>query len=440
MRKDTKMGGGAAGQIIWDVACRRMSKVFSERVMRNWIEHFTLEELDADRAVIRYDGNLDLENFKGRYLDKLTQCLTWAAGHELKVELYQGKKKIRRGDRRLSEVEDVSGHPWKPGGYGKNVPEKKNRFSGALHVLAGLLILCLVTAVVVVIGNAVRNRDFKETYYQVGSGKISENMRIIQISDLHDSSYGEHNEDLVSRMEELKPDLIVLTGDIIDESGDDDTVALNLCEQLVDLAPVYYVWGNHETMASFDLNDMSIEEIDELLGCDEDNRSSEGFWDMEDDLKDSLEDLGVYVLWNQYETVQIGRSQVDIYGVLTGNAYAFWQYAEDSYTEFRYENTDHFKLLLSHEPYIFETWDGDSWADLSLAGHTHGGEIRLPYIGGLYEYQYGFLPEFGKNDHMISGQYDVEGRPLIISNGMSKGDFLRINNQPELVVVDVNRY
>ena len=56
---------------------------------------------------------------------------------------------------------------------------------------------------------------------------------------------------------------------------------------------------------------------------------------MEDDLKDSLEDLGVYVLWNQYETVQIGRSQVDIYGVLTGNAYAFWQYAEDSYTEFR---------------------------------------------------------------------------------------------------------
>ena len=75
-----------------------------------------------------------------------------------------------------------------------------------------------------------------------------------------------------------------------------------------------------------------------------------------------------------------------------------------------------------------------------MAGHTHGGEIRLPYIGGLYEYQYGFLPEFGKNDHMISGQYDVEGRPLIISNGMSKGDFLRINNQPELVVVDVNRY
>ena len=210
------------------------------------------------------------------------------------------------------------------------------------------MILCLVTAAVVVVGNAVKNRDFKETYYQVGSGKISENMRIIQISDLHDSSYGEHNEDLVSRMEELKPDLIVLTGDIIDESGDDDTVALNLCEQMVDLAPVYYVWGNHETMASFDLNDMSIEEIDELLGCDEDNRSSEGFWDMEDDLKDSLEDLGVYVLWNQYETVQIGRSQVDIYGVLTGNAYAFWQYAEDSYTEFRYENTDHFKLLLSH--------------------------------------------------------------------------------------------
>ena len=206
---------------------------------------------------------------------------------------------------------------------------EKNRFSGALHVLAGLLILCLVTAAVVVVGNAVKNRDFKETYYQVGSGKISENMRIIQISDLHDSSYGEHNEDLVSRMEELKPDLIVLTGDIIDESGDDDTVALNLCEQMVDLAPVYYVWGNHETMASFDLNDMSIEEIDELLGCDEDNRSSEGFWDMEDDLKDSLEDLGVHVLWNQYETVQIGRSQVDIYGVLTGNAYAFWQYAEE---------------------------------------------------------------------------------------------------------------
>ena len=130
MRKDTKTGGGAAGQIIWDVACRRMSKVFSERVMRNWIEHFTLEELDADRAVIRYDGNLDLENFKGRYLDKLTQCLAWAAGHELTVELYQGKKKIRGGGRRLSEAEDVSGHLWKPGGYGKMFQRRRTGFPG----------------------------------------------------------------------------------------------------------------------------------------------------------------------------------------------------------------------------------------------------------------------------------------------------------------------
>ena len=419
MSKGTRAGGSASGKITWDVAYRRMKKVFSDSVMRDWIDRFTLVELETDRATVRYDGEKDLKDFTDQYLETFTQCLSWAAGREMKVDLYQGKKKKRGGEASAGT---------------------RGRFSGVRHVLAGLLILCLVTAAVVFAANVVNNQDFKETYYQVGSGKISQGMRILQISDLHESSFGDHNKDLVNRIEELAPDLIVLTGDIIDEAGEDYAVTLDLCEQLVDLAPVYFVWGNHETMASFDLNDMSIEEIDELLGCDEDSRSSEGFWDMKDDLKESLEDLGVHVLWNQYETVQIGQDQVDIYGVLTGNAYAFWQYAEDTYTEFRYENTDHFKLLLSHEPYIFETWEGDSWADLSLAGHTHGGEIRLPYIGGLYEYQYGLLPEFGRNHHMISGQYEVEGRPLIISNGMSKGDLLRINNQPELVVIDVNRY
>lgn len=322
------------------------------------------------------------------------------------------------------------------------VAEKKRgkKWHKILQLTAEIVCLILVVAVGVVAYNYNLNRNFKEHFYQVSSGKVSGGLRVIQISDLHNSEFGDNNADLVERITELKPDIIAMTGDIIEEDGNDVQTALKLCEQLVDIAPVYFVYGNHETIKSFGYNDMSLDEIDEILGCTEDNRSSEGFYTLEDELKTELESIGVHVLWNEYETVQVGENQIDIYGVLTGHPYAFWQYAGEAFSEFYDNNTDHFKLMLCHEPYIFETWKENAWADLSLAGHTHGGLIRIPYLGGLYEYRNGLFPESGNKGYYVYGKYDVNGYPLIIGNGLNNQELLRINNQPELVIIDVNRY
>lgn len=414
MTKREKTGSTAAEQLVWDVAYRRMKKKLPQSVINTWIDRFSVTELTDTHVTVCYSGHRNLEVFRSRYYDTFAECLFWALEHEVQIDLYA---KSRNAEKK---------------GYsaGKKV----------LHVAAGLLIMCLLSGIAIIGYNRVKNSNFTETYFQVGSGKISDNMRIIQISDLHNAVYGENNSEMVERIRKLSPDLIALTGDIIEEKSGDAANTLALCEQLVEIAPVYFIYGNHETIRSFDYNDMSLDEIDMLLGCDESNRSSEGFWEMEDELKAELESLGVHVLWNEYDTVTVGKDSVDIYGVLTGHPYAFWQYAGETYEEFRYENMDHFKLMLCHEPYIYETWSGDSWADLSLSGHTHGGEVRIPYIGGIFEYRFGWFPEFGKKKHLISGRYDVEGRPLIISNGMSGNDWLRINNAPELVIVDINRY
>ncbi|MBQ2957362.1 MAG: metallophosphoesterase [Clostridia bacterium] len=318
---------------------------------------------------------------------------------------------------------------------------QKNKKTGIGRIIFGVLLLgVLALAAVFAYNHYALNENFKETFYQVGSGKIVDDLRVIQISDLHDNEYGEGNEKLLSRIGELTPDIIMLTGDIVDRESADTQKAVALCGKLAEIAPVYYVYGNHETIRAFGYNDMSLPELDQLTGCTEETRSSEPLHAMTDDLKTALEAVGVNVLWNEYETLEIGGTQIDVYGVLTDDPFAFWEYAEDTYVEFCDENRDHLKLMLCHRPYIYETWYGGAWSDLTMAGHTHGGQARIPYIGGVYEYRNGLLPEFGGNRCYVAGKYDVNGSPLVVSTGLAGDDWFRINNQPELVVIDVSRY
>lgn len=322
------------------------------------------------------------------------------------------------------------------------VPESERRHGrvrGLLKVFSGMLLLGIIMLGAVYLYNMRLNQNFKTTFYQVSSGKVSDELRIIQLSDLHNSVYGNDNSELTEKIRNLEPDIIVMTGDMIEEKGEEIQTVLDLCKELSETAPIYYIYGNHETLHSFGSNDMSTEEIDELLGTKEGTRSSEGFRTIEDDLKEALEKAGAKVLWNEMDTIALGENTVEIYGVLTGHPYAFWQFAEETFTDFRYQNPENFKLLLCHEPYIFETWKDDSWADLALAGHTHGGAVRLPKVGALFEYRHGLFPETDNNNY-VYGEYDVQGYPLIVSGGLSRNDLLRINNQPELVVIDINRY
>ena len=91
-----------------------------------------------------------------------------------------------------------------------------------------------------------------------------------------------------------------------------------------------------------------------------------------------------------------------------------------------------------HEPEVFETYTPDTWGDLMLAGHTHGGTARIPIIGPAYTHEGGILP--ARSGHYVYGRYDVEGRPLIVSSGLENTNLLRFNNEPELVIVDINKF
>ena len=301
-----------------------------------------------------------------------------------------------------------------------------------------LTLLAMVLCVAIVLSFAVgasnrQNRNFKETFYSLSSEKVADSLRIIQISDLHAVEY----DNLVHRIKLLEPDLIVLTGDIVDKDTRDVTGVLKLCGQLAETAPTCYVYGHHERLSQYGMELME-EEIkalskDQLVW----GQKIESLF-TNDTLQSQVEAVGVQVLLNEQTSIQVGETTVDVYGVLTSSSAAFYEYAEDTFYQYAYQDDENFKLMLIHEPYLMDVIGAEDWGDLVLCGHTHGGVIRLPGVGGLYESLYGFLPEF-LNKGKILGQYSVRGIPVIVSGGMTNEE-LRINNQPELVIIDINHY
>ena len=141
---------------------------------------------------------------------------------------------------------------------------------------------------------------------------------------------------------------------------------------------------------------------------------------------------------NEKDTISVKGMTVDVYGVLTSNPSSFWHYTGKGFAEYLYENPDNIKITAVHEPIIFEELEHDYWGELIVCGHTHGGVVRVPVLGPLYTKESGLFPE--RNASLVYGRYDVEGSPLFVSSGLENNNLLRLNNQPELVVVDINKF
>jgi predicted MPP superfamily phosphohydrolase len=283
----------------------------------------------------------------------------------------------------------------------------------------------------------IANQNFKETFYNVSSLKVNNKLRIIQISDLHSCSFGKDNASLVARVEKLQPDVIVLTGDCVDSAATSTATVVSLCAELAKVAPSYYIYGNNEVETYYD-NTLTQEELDKKFGFDNTNRDPNKLLEITDALTTQLQEVGVKVLKNSMDTIMVGATHVDVFGVLTSNPSSFWSYAGDSFNGYLYTNTNNFKITAIHEPLVFEEYTPDSWGDLMLAGHTHGGTAKIPILGPAYTHDGGILPE--RSDHYVYGRYEVQGRPLIVSSGLENTNLFRINNPPEIVVVDVNKF
>lgn len=252
------------------------------------------------------------------------------------------------------------------------------------------------------------------TRYEIVSDKLSGNVRIVHLSDLHCSEFGEGNAALIARIAEQTPDLIVMTGDMINGHEQRTEVAEALIESLSEIAPVYASMGNHE-------------------------KANEHMY--RSDITKLYEEAGAVVLEKEYQDIEIRGQKIRIGGLLGyGLPEKYAKTGEAVESEYTYiakmQKTDNLTLLLCHYPTcwihnrLLDEWD----VDIVFSGHEHGGQIRLPWLGGVYAPDRGFFP-----GHTSGVLHDQDGkRALVISRGLgSTGWVPRLNNVPEIVVVDI---
>ena len=238
-----------------------------------------------------------------------------------------------------------------------------------------------------------------------------EGYKIAQISDLHNAVFGEDNSIIIEMLKESRPDIITLTGDLVDSNHTNMDIAVSFARQAVEIAPCYYVTGNHEAWLGKEYNK----------------------------LENLLNECGVIILHNQ--TVQLYRNgeNIQLVGIddpdfaESGNG-MFDISAEIISSEIgKADFAEGYKILLSHRPEIFDTYVEND-INLVLCGHAHGGQFRLPFIGGIVAPNQGLFPRYD------SGIYKAENTTMVVSRGIGNSIIpVRFNNRAEIVLVVLYR-
>ncbi len=283
-----------------------------------------------------------------------------------------------------------------PGGSRAAKPKRRGR-----AFLCGLLVIALMALG----GYHLFSNELEVTFYHLYSPKIAggENIRVAGLSDLHNPVFGSEIGELVERIRALKPDLIAIAGDMVNADDGNLDVILTLCSKLTEIAPVYYSPGNHESNLMYEKGSP---------------------------LESMLLEQGVSVLVNRAEEVTIHRTPLLI-GGLTTSTEGYEEYGAVFFDE--YEKSAAFKLLIAHYPSLYYEYLADGHVDLGICGHYHGGQFRLPVVGGVYHGDTGFFPKYS------GGMYQLSNSTIFVSRGMGGHNGLpRINNRPELAIIDIN--
>ncbi len=273
------------------------------------------------------------------------------------------------------------------------------------------LIVLLIVLIPIDLWLGWENKALVTTEIAVNDSRIPSSFsdfRIVQVSDLHNTVFGWKNKNLINAIKDAKPDIIVLTGDMVDTNRRDIDVVLSFAEEITKISPVYFVTGNH---------DVKVVGREYLL--------------------EGLENKGVVVLRNEKVTLERNGEKVALMGIDDPKFLDDFLKSDDrTNTKTAIESIetedDTYEILLAHRAEMIDVY-ASTGVDLVFSGHAHGGQIRLGKKGGLLAPGQGWYPQYD------AGLYEKDNTKMIVSRGLGNSTFpFRINNRPEIVVAVLN--
>lgn len=298
---------------------------------------------------------------------------------------------------------------------GHLLKRRKRIFMAAGIVLAAVIAIAVFIKVEIYISY----NSLEAEEYTISSDRINSEVKLALISDLHDHTFGEKNEELVQMLKEQEPDLILMAGDMINDISKDSHVAVELIEQVKDIAPVYYSLGNQE-------EDYIAKKTSDLIS--------------------ELQDAGAIVLDESYRDIMVNGNSIRLGGMydyafaLDGNNTTTKESMRPSLYRFLtdFQDTDSYRLMMAHRPdsFIFgdaaKTWD----IDLVVSGHNHGGQVILPFLGGIYGGDQGWFPKYVDGVHHFK-----KVKNMVITRGLGSGEekLPRFNNKPEVAMIHLEK-
>ncbi|WP_460286950.1 metallophosphoesterase [Clostridium sp. CTA-7] len=275
-------------------------------------------------------------------------------------------------------------------------------------LILGVLIIIALYVFVVWQNNSITISNFNYLSYDVPS-KFND-FKIVHISDLHNKMFGKEQSEILEEIENLSPDIIIVTGDLIDRRRYNLDKAMDFINGAIEIAPIYYVSGNHEAWSG---------------------KYSE--------IKDSLIEVGVNIIDDTKLEIRKENSTIYLLGLsdpsfLTSNYTDGTDISNMEEYLSNWSNIEDFKILLSHRPELFDLYSKNNM-NLVFSGHAHGGQIKIPFVGGIIAPNQGFFPKY------TSGSYNSDKTTMFVSRGLGNSLFpIRIFNPPEIISVTLKGY
>lgn len=271
------------------------------------------------------------------------------------------------------------------------------------------LIIFIIIIILIIYYLHSQNTELQISNYNIVDNKIPKKFnkyKIAQISDFHNTKSSKLTNRLVKEIKKQNPNIIVITGDLIDSKKTDIDIAINFIKKIKGIAPIYFITGNHEA----NINQYEI-------------------------LEKKLKKENIIILDNKTVILENEGAKINLIGINDPNMYFHPTASDkdkikDELNESNYDKNN-YNILLSHRPELFNTYV-DNELDLILSGHAHGGQARIPFIGGLISPNQGLFPKY------TSGKYKKDHTTMIVSRGIGNSIIpFRINNRPELVIVQL---